>query len=538
MNSQESVPDAAPDLPEAVVDQSRRFSLIWLIPLVAVVAALWLGYRTYSDQGPLVTLSFDTAEGLEAGITRVRYKDVNIGRVETIGLSADLSRVEVRARLSPDVTGYLTAGTRFWVVRPRFSRGQISGLNTLVGGAFIAVDLSNEGTGTRVFDGLESPPLVTASDAGRTFTLHADNLGSLSVGSPVYYRDIEVGRVLSFELIEPAGVEIKVFVNAPHDRKVRNNTRFWNTSGIGLTVDDQGLRLTTESIAALLLGGVSFATPADETPGAPPQDAHRFELYPDRDTATTRQYEHKQPWLLEFDGSVRGLQPGAAVEFRGIRIGTVRAIELELDTESRAARIPVTVDIEPERLGLEVAQTAGAAPAPDVRKFWEQLVGKGLRARLKSGNLLTGSLFVDLDFYPDDAPKQIVWREGIGQLPTVPTPLDELTGLMSRLSRLPLERMVEEFDAAVVSLRKTLDRADASIKTLDRKTMPAVARTLEQTRQTLRAAEKLLTPGSPLQLETQRLLQELTSAARSIRIMADYLERHPEALIRGKGVTQ
>ena len=249
MSSEQPTASLPLDLPEAKIDEKRRFSLIWLVPLVAIVAALWLGYRTYSEQGPLITVTFDTAEGLEAGITQVRYKDVNIGRVETIGLSDDLSKVRIRARLNPNISNYLTEGTRFWVVRPRFSRGQVSGLNTLVGGAYIAVDLSADGADMRVFDGLESPPLVAASDPGSTFTLRAENLGSLSIGSPVSYRDIEVGRVLSFELIEPVGVEIKIFVNAPHDANVRRNTRFWNASGIGLTVDSDGLRVETESMA-------------------------------------------------------------------------------------------------------------------------------------------------------------------------------------------------------------------------------------------------------------------------------------------------
>lgn len=343
---------------------------------------------------------------------------------------------------------------------------------------------------------------------------------------------------MSFELIEPAGVEIKIFVNAPHDANVRRNTRFWNASGIGLTVDNDGLRVETESMAALLLGGISFGISADEKPGEPVESTQIFELYPDHDTAAKRQYEHKQPWLLEFDGSVRGLNTGASVEFRGIRIGTVREVKLELDIDSRQARIPVLVDIEPERLGLDMAQSSANATELNARQFWEQLVENGLRAQLKSSNLLTGTLFVDLDFYPEDEPKQILWHDGIGQLPTVPTPLDELAGLVSRLSRLPLERMVTDFNTALISLGKTLDQAKTSLKTLDRKTIPTFARALEQTRQTLQSAQKLLTPGSPLQLEAQRMMQELSSAARSIRIMADYLERHPDALIRGKGASQ
>lgn len=526
--------DDVNDLAEAIIDERRSLSLVWLIPLVAIAAAAWLGYRTYTQQGPLVTISFQTAEGLEAGATKVRYKDVDIGRVETIELSEDLSTVRVHARLSHTVAGSLTESTRFWVVRPRFSGGQISGLNTLVGGAYIAADLAQTGDSRWEFEGLESPPLVAAADVGSTFTLRADSLGSLSVGSPVSYRDIEVGRVVSYEIIEPTGVEIKVFVNAPHQQKVLTNTRFWNASGVGLTLDANGLRIDTESMAALLLGGIAFGNPIGEPRAQPVGTDQVFTLYASQEESKKPSYGRRQLWRLEFSGSVRGLNVGAPVEFRGIRVGEVSDIRLELDEQSLQTRIPVTVNIEPQRLGLSASATEQQV-TPAEREYWNQLVAKGLRGQLRTGNLITGALFVDLDYYPDDKKREIDWKGRIAKLPTVPTPLDELLGLVSRLSDLPLEQMVEGFNTSLVGLRKTLDQATASFKRLDQNAIPALSRTLQQTEQTLAAAEKVLTPGSPLQSEAQRVLQELATTARSLRIMADYLERHPEALIRGKG---
>lgn len=529
-------PDAPEELPEALVDTRSRVSLVWLIPLVAVLAAAWLGYRTYVEQGPLVSISFQTAEGLEAGKTRVRYKDVEIGQVETIELSRDLSRVVVHARLSRNVEGFLTENTRFWVVRPRFSGGQVSGLTTLVGGAYIGVDLTDAGESRRDFQGLESPPVVTATEPGHTFTLHAATLGSLAVGSPVHYRDIEVGRVIAYKLLEPeagsdaaAGVEIQVFIHAPHHAKVRSNTRFWHASGVGLSLDASGIRVNTESLAALLLGGISYGTPPDLDPGAAVDDDTVFRLYPNRQLAEERQYSRRETWRLEFEGSVRGLNPGAPVEFRGIRIGQVREVRLEFDAPSQATRIPVLVEIEPERLGL----SATAEPAAE-RQLWDRLVAGGLRAQLKTGSLLTGALYVDLDFYPDDPPRPIAWDAGSPLLPTVPTPLDELRSLLTRLSRLPLDRMGEDLSSSLSALRDTLEQTRAVLQRLDGETAPELTRTLVQTRKTLESAQKVLTPGSPLQSEAQRVLHELGAAARSLRIMADYLERHPEALIRGK----
>lgn len=523
-------------LPEAIVDDRRRISLVWLIPLVAICAAAWLGYHTVTQQGPLITISFQTAEGLEAGKTRVRFKDVDVGLVEAIELSPDLRRVQVRARLAGSVADYLNDNTRFWVARPRLSATQVSGLGTLLGGSFIAVDLSTQGTPQDTFVGLETPPIVTATEQGRTFTLTADALGSLSVGSPLLYRGIEAGRVVGYQLREPHGVDIQVFVDAPHDAAVGANTRFWNASGIGLSLDASGIRLDTQSLTSVLLGGIAFGTPSGSDSGAPADEGSAFRLYADERAAFERRFGVRETWQLAFAGSVRGLLPGAPVELRGIRIGEVLDVQLQLDAERRTANIPVTIAIEPDRLGVPETGDKGSQPRDIDRALWDRLVHNGLRAQLKTGNLISGALYVDLDFYPDDESREIVWGQGgIPELPTVPTPLDELRGLLTRLARLPLDRMGEDLSATLAALRDTMNATNGLLERLDRETASELSKTLEQTRSTLSSLERVLKPNSPLQAEAQRALQEFGSAARSFRIMADYLERHPEALIRGKG---
>lgn len=526
MSNQVPTDDA---LPEALVDDRRRVSLVWLIPLVAVLAAAWLGYRTYQQQGPLVTITFQTAESLEAGKTRVRFKDVDVGVVEAIELTPDLSRVRVHARLSATVAGFLNDRTRFWVVRPRLSRGQVSGLETLVGGSFIGVDLSAEGRAQRSFQGLETPPIVTATEPGRTFTLRAEALGSLAEGSPVQYRGIEVGRVVGYALHGQEGVDIQIFVHAPHDAKVGTRTRFWNVSGVGLSLDASGIRLNTDSLASILLGGIAFGTPPQGDADEPAPEGAEFRLFDNQQAAMEQRHGRRETWQLAFAGSVRGLLPGAPVEFRGIRVGEVLDLSLNLDSANLKSHIPVTVAIEPERLGIS------DDPLPERRALWDRLVGNGLRAQLKTGNLLSGALYVDLDFYPDDGPRTIAWDQATPELPTVPTPFDELRGLVTRLARLPLDRMGEDLSQSLASLRGTMDATNALLGRIDRETATELTRTLAQTRSTLAAVDKVLAPNSPLQAEAYRVLQELGSAARSLRIMADYLERHPEALIRGKG---
>jgi len=523
--------DSSTTLPEATVDDRRRISLVWLIPLVALVTAGWLGYRAYTDQGPLITIAFETAEGLEAGKTRVRYKDVDVGLVETIDLSPDLSEVWVRARLKASLTDFLGEATRFWVVRPRLSGGQVSGLETLLGGTYIGVDLSREGSPTRRFTGLEAPPVVSASQSGKRYSLEARRLGSLAVGAPVRYRGIVVGRVSGYALNQTGGVDVQVFVDAPYDEAVSEQTRFWNDSGFELALDAQGVRVNTESLTSLLLGGVSFDNPDGDGPEArPAADGHRFQLYADKALALAPVPGEQQTWEVEFAGSVRGLSPGAPVEFRGIRIGQVTDVRLDVRPEGLATRIPVRLAIETGRLGLP----AGDPDDPMHRAFWEGLVEGGLRAQLKAGNLLTGALFVDLDFYPDGGPGEIAWHQEPPRLPSVPTTLDELRSVLSSISRLPLDQMGRDLSDSLAALRETMQATNTLLERLDRETASELNRTLAQTRETLKGAENLLSPNSPLQSELYRTLREFGAAARSFRLMADYLERHPEALLRGK----
>ncbi len=529
---EETLPDA---VPEAVVDRRRRVSLVWLVPLIAALAAGWLAYRAEIDQGPLVTIRFAGAEGLEAGKTRIRYKDVDIGQVEAIELSEDLSHVLVRARLDRDVEPHLTDATRFWVVRPRISGREISGLGTLIGGAYIGADLAAGGKPTTTFDGLDLPPLIDSSTPGTSFTLVTDQLGSLQAGTPVQYRGIEVGQVIEYHL--PAGdgpIELHAFIRAPHDARVHSNTRFWHSGGLDLELGVEGIKVNSESLATVLLGGLSFGNLPNVPSGAPVTPDTRFELFANRREAEEQRYALKEIWTLEFAGSVRGLQPGAPVEFRGIRIGEVKEISLNLDVDALTARIPVRLELEPERLRLTGKRTS-RLDAAERRQFWDELVRRGLRAQLKTGSLLTGALYVDLDFYPDDQPRRIVWQAEHPQLPTVPTPLDELRDLLVKLARLPLEEIAADLRASLRQVNETLRGASAILETLDQQVAPELTRTLQQSQKALSGIEQVVAPGSPLHSETQLLLRELSAAARSIRVMADYLERHPEALLRGKG---
>jgi paraquat-inducible protein B len=507
-------------IPEAVVMTRSGVSIVWLIPLIAALIGGWLAWKAFSEQGPTITISFKNAEGLEAGKTKIKFKDVDVGQVETIELSDDLSHVIVTAKLVKGASGYLTDKTRFWVVRASVRAGQVSALGTLLSGAYIGIDPVTEGKSARHFEGLETPPVITTGLPGSNFLLKADKRGSLDVGAPVFYRQIQVGEVVAYQVAEDAeSIDFKVFVHAPYDQKVRENTQFWNASGLDVSVTAEGIKLDTESLVSILIGGIAFGNPENESPGSVSQEGQVFHLYDNHEAAREKKFAETRRFLLYFDGSVRGLSPGAPVEFRGIQIGDVVDVKLELNVKTQEFQIPVLIDLEPERVarsGQIPPEWAKLSKVERQNRFFDQLVAQGLRAQLKTGNLLTGKLFVDMDMYDKAKTAAIDYSGPYPVLPTIPTSLEELTNrvaaIIDKLDQFPIDRIGKNMDATLEGLQLTVT----------------------QTQKTLAALEKTLSTDSPLQQQLQGTLEELSGAARSLRLLADYLERNPEAILRGK----
>ena len=581
MSEKEAPKEEIHALPEAVVSaRKHQISIVWLVPLVALLIGGWLVYKTLSEKGPTVTISFKSADGLEAGKTKIKYKNVELGQVTKIHLTPDLSRVLVTAELVKAAEDILSANTRFWVVRARVAAGQVSGLGTLFSGVYIGLDPGKTGLPATHFEGLETPPVVTTDLPGRHFILEASRLGSIDIGAPVYYRQIKVGQVVGYKLQEDGGaVRIRIFINDPIDKLVYQNTRFWNASGLDFAVDANGIRVNTESIVTILIGGVAFDTPTNLEPGGPAEDGDTFKLYESRERIFDKTYTDKTRWLLYFEGSVRGLTVGSPVEFRGIPIGQVLDINMEYISEKKAFLIPVLIEIEQERI-----KVVGHMDEVDSKKRNDYLVDQGMRAQLKTGSLITGQLYVELDFHPNAEPAKINWGGRYPQIPTVPTPMEEittsLTHLLNKLEKLPIEqigndlrdtvqgakRLVNsaELQEAITALNATIKQAQQFVGTLnqaitpklrsavsnldttlqhtrklaqnfDRTVVPELDATLEKAQSTLNAIMGSVSKDSQLYYELMRVLKELTGAAQSIRMMADYLERHPDALIYGKG---
>ena len=511
---------------DAVVEQRSRPSMVWVIPIVAALVGAWLTYHTFSQRGPAVTITFATAEGLEAGKTKVKYKDVEVGSVESIELARGLSHVVVTARLVKDSIPYLTENTRFWVVRAQVSAGHVSGLNTLFSGAYIGIDPSHEGESRRAFEGLDVPPVVTSDDHGSLFTLRSAELISIEIGSPVYFHAIEVGQVASYELDESGEfVTVTVFVEVPNDKRVGPNTQFWNASGIDMSLSAEGVEVDTVSLTSLLIGGIAFDTPGDLEHGGPVEEGTVFNLYKNRSATKQPVLGRGNRFLVEFGQSVGGLSAGAPVQFRGITIGEVLDVRLIYDLDTMTPRIPVLIEVHPELVEFTGRESRTK------KERWQNMVARGMRAQLQTGNLLTGQLLVSLDFHPDAPPAEIILTGSVPQIPTIPSPIEVLkAGLMQfvhRLSSMPLEQIG-------ANLNQTLKELSTLSGSLNEEMMPSLVATLTEAEKTLSSADSLIAPDSETSIELKRLLFELADAAQAIRRLAEQLEEHPESLIQGK----
>jgi paraquat-inducible protein B len=554
-------PDA-PELPEPVIRSGKRqISIVWLVPVVAILIGGWLIYKAISEKGPEITITFNTAEGLEAGKTKIKCKDVEIGLVEEISLSKDLAQVIVKAQLVREADSFLSENSRFWVVRARVSASSVTGLGTVFSGAYIDIDPGAPGKKARNFAGLEDPPIVTTWEKGRHFTLVAERKGSLDIGSPVYYRQLEVGRVAAYNMApDGSSVTFKVFIRDPYPGFVRKNTRFWNASGIDVKLDAQGIQVNTESFVSILVGGLAFDV--IETFGAATEPAavedEPFPLYPSREAAREKTYVAKRYYLLHFTTSVRGLSLGAPVEFRGIPIGHVVDLKLEYDPKKMTFDIPVIIVIEPGRIyvkGTENRTGDGQATTGEGHTIMEQLVEKGLRAQLRSGSIVTGQQYVALDLFPGAPLAKIGFEGAYLSIPTMPTQIEEIGSklgqIVTKLDKVPIDQIGNDLRDTMQGAKRitnspelleTVKSLNAAVKELQSlttelrtRTTPEATAALQQAQRALAAAEGSLAADSPQQYRVKAALDEISGAARSLRVLVEFLEAHPESLLRGKG---
>lgn len=544
------------NFPQATVvpKKQTRISIIWIIPIFAAVVALGIAIQRIMSEGPTITILFKSAQGVEAGKTFVKYKDVNIGQVTKVQLASDYTKVEVTAKIDKSAAGLIVEDAKFWVVEPRVTLSGVSGLSTLLSGNYIGFEAGKSDKSQRKFTGLDIPPAVTSEQAGRQFALKAETLGSVGIGSPIYYRRLLAGQVIAYNLApDGKGVDIKIFVNAPYDKYVNSETRFWNASGLDISVGAGGVDVRTQSLVALLAGGLAFDTPTIASKIEPAGANTVFKLHPDQTAALKQPDTIAAHYVLYFTESLRGLSVGAPVTLLGLPGGEVTDVGLDLDPKTMKVRGRVEIVSYPERLVARLNQKQAAAAqtiAGSIQQrhaLMQRLVEqRGLRAQLRSGNLVTGQLFVALDFFPDAAKANINWSQDPVELPVVPSTAQDLearvTGIVAKLDKVPYEAIGTDLTKALASLNQTLQDTSRAINRIDSDVTPELKALVTEVRGTIASADGVLKNAdatlvgkdAPAQQELRDALQEIARAARSLRVLADYLERHPEALIRGK----
>lgn len=521
----------------------RRISSVWIIPIIALALAGWLVWKDRVEQGPLARVTFETAEGLAAGKSEVRCRSVKVGVVEEILLSESLDSVETRLRLDPQYADLLNRDTQFWVVRPRVSTSAVSGLGTLITGAFVELDPGDADQRSLEFTGLEEPPVTGSNVPGLRLRLTADNAGSLAAGAPIYFHGFEVGKVERRILdVENHEIDFEIFIRDDYARLVRKATLFWNTSGIDVTAGADGFRLRTPSVQAVVTGGAAFTTPEGAGDSPPAQDGEQFTLFTDESSALDSNFRPDRRALLLFDQSVRGLERGAPVEFRGIPIGRVVEISLK-HVEPGDSRIPVLIEFDTGAFS-HLSAEAGNDTISLARG-----VDQGLRARLGTASLLTGALFVDLDIFPDAAPAELTRRGTHEVIPTISSGLVQLeakvNAILAKIEALPLDDTLAKFgeaaDEAAGTLaegRESLDELDSAIAEIREyirsDSTQALPEEINLTLAELRRSVDSLGPGGAVQGDLRRTLDELRASLRAFTQLTDTVEEKPNSLIFGR----
>ena len=526
-----------------VIRKASGFSLIWLIPLITAIIGAWLIIRTQIEKGPEISITFKTADGIKAGRTKVKFKDVEVGVVQTVQFSDDLTHVMVSAKLTRGSEQLLHQGTRFWVVKPRMSLGGLSGVSTLFSGVYIEL-APGKGEERTTFTGLETPPIVMPEQAGIEVMLKSGRLSSLDRGSPVYYKGLQAGKVLGYELAKDnTGVIIHAFIKQPFDDLIRSNTRFWNVSGMDISMGENGIDVHLASLKSILRGGIAFTTPHTLNPTSGAVEGLVFTLFKNSEVVNDNTlYARKSTIVAFFHGSVRGLQVGAPVEFSGIKIGTVADVSLEFDRKNASFRIPVLLTIEPGRFHM-----SGKDTAVNNTRLFRKMVKNGLRARLRTGSLLTGKMYVELNIFPG-TPERLHTdkRFPFPEIPTLPGGMDQLTTsaqhILAKLEHVNIEKIGSELEhtlkgtnklANSPELKESLRSLKSILHKLDQHAGPIsvnMVDILKQAKMTLKLINRQLRPGSPV----IAMSEELTDTARSIRALVDMLDRNPNSIIFGK----
>lgn len=523
-----------------VVKKMRIISPVWIVPITAIIIAVWLAVQAQLEKGTEIEITLRNASDVMAGQTLIKLKDVEVGRVNKVTLSDDLKSVTLKANIDRHVSRHLSKNTRFWVVTPRISAAGVSNLGTLISGVHILMDPGEkDGYATR-FVGLDAQPILKSDEPGTSYIVESEALNSLDIGSPIYFRQIRVGEVTGYNLSEDAqSVDINIFIRAPHDRMVQTRTRFWNVSGFGVSIGADGMKAKLASLASLINGGIEFDNATGFTADNVADDGKRFYLHPDRESVLEGRFNIKYFYLMKFSGNVRGLNVGAPVEFKGIKVGEV--VDVLLDSaDNTEGNLHVYIAMEPQRFNPEESPSK-----EEVDQRMSDLVAQGLHGQMKVGSIVTGSKYIDLIFTDTPEPDAFVQVDNYSIIPTVIDSTDQLmaqvNNVLTQVNDIPIAKIGKDLSASLASLNSmlatlekqgTAKKVDAAVGDLGN-TLKTANDALAQISQTMLSLDQTIAPDSELKHELTGMLKSLSDAADSVELFMDELTRHPNALLSG-----
>lgn len=542
--------------------KERRFSILWLLPILALITGLYLVRVRLNTLGPNIQIELQNAAGIEVNRTKIRFRSVDIGTVSSINFTEDLKKVIINAQMTRNAIPLLRKDAKFWVVRPQISISGITGLDTLISGSFIAIDPGVSTEKSKYFTGLEKPPLIDTNDIGIRVRLVTNSAKGLYSGSPVYYRGIKVGQIETVQFSnEFDRIYLEAFINRPYDSLINSNSKFWNVSGVDIKLSANGAEISMESLETLALGGITFSTPISFDSEERHLDENTlFTLYEsEKDIHQTISYK-KQYYVLYFGDSIRGLETGANVEFDGIDIGQVIDIRLIYDEKKEQAILPVLIEVEPDRIA-RVNRQGNLEPKEDSAQIFDNLVSKGLKASLETGNLITGSKFVRLSMYPREPEGKLTTDSysNYSIMPTRNTGLTKLTEdisiIVERVKKLPFDKLFAKAESALSSIdqavsQKEIQNIGASIN----HTLAQFEQALTSVKTTSQSANTLLrnlntqitgvskqleqtlygiSPDSNLYFTLTKTMQALEKTAKSIDRVMLQIDAKPNSLIFG-----
>lgn len=524
---------------KASIQQIKRWSPVWIIPLVTILIGAWILFYHFSRQGPEVTLFTTNAEGIEGGKTAIKSRSVDIGVVESAVLSKDLHHVEIKARLNDGMENLLHKDTAFWVVKPQIGREGVTGLGTLLSGAYIELQPGSKGEPPKSYNLLDSPPLAPPDAKGIRITLQSQKAGQLNAGDPVLFRGFRVGSVETSHFdADKRAMRYQLFITSPYDRLVTTNVRFWKDSGLAVDISASGMRVNMGSLTTLFSGGVSFDVPAGRELGELATENVQYELFDDQRSIQDSLYKQHTNFVMFFNDSIRGLQTGAPVEFRGIRLGTVEQVPYVTSDDKQKLgteyRIPVLIRIEPERFNKLLGEDF------NFEEYLREGKNNGLRGALKAANLITGLLYVDLDFYPNAKPYH--GPVSLGEFTVIPTTSgglsqiqQKLMDVLDKINNLPLNPVLDETKGTLQESQKTMRELQKTLNDINKITSnPSMQQLPEDMQQTLRELNRSMKgfqPGSPAYNKMVGDMQRLDQVLRELQPVLKTLNNKSNALV-------